>query len=289
MSFEMKYDRDGNPVKSAQTRQELEAASQSASSEVMAGQEQEEIAEQPEQQESSFAEASAQQEESAPEPIVEQPRTHKPTPQESFAELKKKAQRVERERDEALKRAQELESLYSSSSSKAKPSAPEEDDEIRLAPDELAEGKHLSKVNNKIKKLEQELESYKQKTATISVENRIKNQFPDFDKVVTPEAINTLKEAYPEIANTLNQSTDLYNTAVSAYTLIKKLDIYKDNSYDADKELVQKNAAKPRPVTSISPQQGNTPLTRANAFAQGLTDELKEQLRKEMSAARKGM
>ncbi len=51
---------------------------------------------------------------------------------------------------------------------------------------------------------------------------------------------------------------------------------------------IQKNASKPKPLASVNPQQGDSPLSRANAFANGLTEELKDQLRKEMSESRRG-
>jgi len=50
---------------------------------------------------------------------------------------------------------------------------------------------------------------------------------------------------------------------------------------------VQANTAKPRPLTSVSPQSGESPLSRANAFAEGLTPELKKNLFKEMQEAKK--
>ena len=61
----------------------------------------------------------------------------------------------------------------------------------------------------------------------------------------------------------------------------------KPDNYKTDRELAQKNASKPKPLASVSPQQGDSPLSRANAFANGLTNELKAQLRKEMEEARK--
>lgn len=36
----------------------------------------------------------------------------------------------------------------------------------------------------------------------------------------------------------------------------------------------------------LSPQQGDSPLSKANAFANGLTEDLKKQLQKEMFEAR---
>jgi hypothetical protein len=90
---------------------------------------------------------------------------------------------------------------------------------------------------------------------------------------------------YPELAETLGSSSNLYGKAVSAYTMIKNLGIYQEDQYSPDKQKAQANAAKPRPLASVGTQQGDSPLTRANAFAEGLTDDLKRQLRKEMAEA----
>ena len=57
---------------------------------------------------------------------------------------------------------------------------------------------------------------------------------------------------------------------------------------EADKRKAQENSAKPRPMASVSPQQGESPLSHANAFANGLTPELQKQLWKEMQDAKKG-
>lgn len=198
----------------------------------------------------------------------------------NFRQLREKSERVARERDEAMARLREYEA-------KAQQPAAAEDDELSIGPDELAEGKHLSKVQKQIKKLKDEIHTYKQQAATMTTEARLKAQYPDFDSVVSRDNIEELRSAYPELAQTLNSSTDLYATAVSAYTLIKKFGIGQQNAYNPEKEIIQKNAAKPRPLTSVSPQQGDTPLSKANAFANGLTDELKAQLQKEMYAYRK--
>ena len=85
-----------------------------------------------------------------------------------------------------------------------------------------------------------------------------------------------------------NSSNDLYSTAVSAYTMIKNLGIApKGDDFMVQKAQAQKNAAKPKPLASVNPQQGESPLSKANAFANGLTDDLKAQLLKEMYAARR--
>ena len=199
---------------------------------------------------------------------------------QNLRKLREKAERIERERDEAFRRIQELESKNQKET--------ESDDDIQIGPDDLAEGKHLSRVAQKIKKLEAEVRQYKQQTSTESTEARLKAQYGDFDKVVCKENIEALRNEYPEIASSIHSNPDLYMRAVSAYTLIKKMGIYGEpQSADLEKAIAQKNSAKPRPLASISPQQGDSPLSRANAFANGLTDDLKAQLWKEMRESSK--
>lgn len=213
------------------------------------------------------------------EQIAPQPTKKEKAPAESFREMRDKLARLERERDEALRKAQEYEARVQQG----------DEDDIRLGDDDIAEGKHLGKLNKKIKAMQEELMQYKRQSAMTSTEVRLKSQYPDFDKVVSVENIETLKEQYPEIADTLKAGSDLYATGVAAYTMIKKLGIHAelDPVQIAQKKAVQSNSTKPRPIASLSPQQGDSPLSHANAFANGLTDELKNQLRKEMEQYRR--
>ena len=211
----------------------------------------------------------------APEPAPA-PVKQGPDPKESFNQLRKKSQALERERDEALRRLQEIEA--------AKQPAAEPDDDLNMQPDALAEGKHLNQMAKKIRKLEQQLKEQGAKTQESVVEARIKAQYPDFDNIVSKENIDQLRYQYPELAQTLNTSSDLYSKAVSAYTLIKKLGITPEGDpYAADNARAQANLAKPRPLVSGAARpQGDGALSQANAFANGLTDDLKKQLWKEM-------
>ena len=216
---------------------------------------------------------------------------HQPAPQVQIAEepsaekenwrlMREREKQLQRERDDAHKKLREYESLIA-----AKNKQTEEDDEVHLNPDDIPEWKHVDK---KIKKLESQIRGYQQQAVESAIESRLKSQYPDFDSVVNADTIDMLKNSYPEVAATLNSSTDLYNKAASAYTIIKKMGIVPDNSYDRDKELALRNAAKPRPLASVSPQEGSSgPLSKANAFAQGLTEELKKELYKQMMELRK--
>jgi hypothetical protein len=182
----------------------------------------------------------------------------------NFRNLRQKAERLERERDEAMGRLRNYESKQ----------APEET-ELTIAPDDLAEGKHINRVQNKLQALEQQL-----------IESRLRAQYPDIDSVVSADNLARLQQDYPDLADTIGSSKNLYSKAVSAYTILKKLGIHSDTGpYDQEKALAHRNAAKPKPLASVSPQQGDSPLSRANAFANTLTDDLKKKLHQEMIAA----
>lgn len=198
---------------------------------------------------------------------------------ENFRRLREKSERAEKERDEMARMLKEI------TAAKKEVEADEED--FRINDDDLVEGKHLSKFQKKVKRLEDQVKQYEQQSVAMTTETKLRNQYQDFDKVVSADNVAILREQYPELAESITNNPNLYNKAVSAYTLIKKLGIAPDDHYEADRALAQKNAAKPKPLASVNAQQGDSPLSRANAFANGLTDELQAQLRKEMAEARK--
>lgn len=273
--FEMKYDKDRNPIVDPNLKA---TAEQPTPTEAPVS-----------EPDKPFQEPIAQaQEETVQEEVQVQPEVveHKPateTPKEqSLRILRERAEKAEQEKYLLLKRLNDMEQQ------RQQASAPIiEDTDINLGSDDYAQGQHLSKVQKKIKHLEDQLKQYHQQSSTTAVEAKLKAQYSDFDKVVSPDNIEMLRNAYPELAATLNANNDLYSKAVSAYTLIKKFGIHQDEPFSSDKLRAQTNAAKPKPLASISPQQGESPLSRANAFANGLTEELKTQLKREMDEARK--
>lgn len=192
----------------------------------------------------------------------EQPVEQRPKPKlkkdeyKNMANMRMQLEQAQKERDQALRKLQEK-------------------SEGQLGDDDIAEGRHLNRVQQEIKSLKEEL-----------VQARIKAQYHDFDSVVTMDNLASLRESYPELAASLSSTTDLYTQAASAYTLIKKLGLAQDQETLSNRAKVQNNIAKPRPAASLSPQQGDSPLSKANAFSEGLSDDLKKQLFKEMNAAR---
>ena len=236
-------------------------------------------------------EAVNQVEETVVDQPVEQPVEAKPleaepveTPaQLSFKQLREKADRAEREAQRLGRERDEIARKYEEYNSKANP-LPQEEEESSIRPDELVEGKHLSRYEKKIKKLEQQLQDHTRKTQAMTAESRIRSEFPDYDKVVTEETLYILRSQFPELASSIAANPDLYSQAKAAHQAIAKLGLAQTDT-SLEQTLIAKNTAKPRPLASIAPSQGDSPLTRANAFANGLTDELKAQLYKEAKDA----
>lgn len=292
MSFDIKYDRDGQVIKP-----KVEPVFEQPTSEVQAVPVEQETVKTsaletlssdiPETSEQQSDNSGQEETTAALQPQEEQMRAAE-RPKEShqasnFRIMKEKALAAE-------KRAQELEAALLAATQQKQTLHPQEEaeEEISVDADALVEGKHLSKVNKHIKKLEQQLYQYQQQTALQATEMRLKTQYPDFDKVVSKDNLESLRMTYPEIAQTLNANTDLYAKAVSAYTMIKKFGLAETDDYKQDIELIKKNASKPKPLASINPQRGDSPLAKANAFATGgeLTPELKAQMLKEMNTYR---
>jgi len=157
--------------------------------------------------------------------------------------------------------------------------------DLEYGDEDFVEGRHLKKEMESIKK---QLHAYKQQQVSSADETRLKSVYADFEKVVNPETIQRLKELDPETAETIATSNaSLYARGAAAYKRIKEIGAYVEDNHKQDREKAQANIAKPRPLNSVSPQQGDSPLAMANAFANGLTPELKKQLWKEMNEATK--
>lgn len=189
--------------------------------------------------------------------------------------LRLKAERQERELQDARRRLESYETKQT----------PEEDYSLNLGEADLAEGKHLSKMQRQHKIQVDELRKANAQTQNLLIELKLKSELPDIDKVVTEDNIQLLKELHPELAYSINSNNDYYTKAKSAYKILTGMGIYKRDDFSSDRESAERNATKPRPLASVSPQQADSPLSRANAFANGLTPELKAQLIKEMEAA----
>ena len=288
--FEVKYDRDGNMIKNKNLQQELEKAADAIAAPVVPTVEQ--VQAQAQEQDEVVQEASPEpQDNTLPEESVETPPVGQEEKkvvnqaQESFKALREKAERAERERDELVRKLQEVENTRQHY--KPQPEVTEEDLSLNVNPDDLVEGKHLTKFEKKIQKLENQLKQYQEQNTYYTIEQKLKAEFPDIDKVLTADNIKTLQAVDPLEFEAITAVNNMYTKAALSYRRIKQAGIYQDKTYDNEKVLVQKNAAKPRPLASIAPQQGESPLSKANAFADGLTPDLQKKLWQEMQDIKK--
>lgn len=208
--------------------------------------------------------------------------------EENFKAIREGKERAERERDLLLSKLLEMQQSAQPKQQVEPVEEVDSDFNFNVNDDDLIEGKHAKQLVAEIKKLKTEMRKSQSQSYQTSIEARIQAEFPDFAKVVSVDNVNILNEEMPELAATLRDTKDKYTQAAAAYKAIKRMGIYKDESeFMRDKQKAIDNSKKPRPLTSVNPQQGDSPLSKANAFANGLTPELQEQLRKEMYAARK--
>lgn len=192
-----------------------------------------------------------------------QPQPQKPDPQQSFAQLRERSKKIELAN---LELARELEQYKAQAQAKRE-----------IADDDVVMGSDVKELKNEITNLRREHKK-------LSADQMLRQQYPDIETVVSAKNIENLRENHPMIAASLSANQDYYSQAAAAYEIIKKLGINED-AYAKEKEIVQANSAKPRPLSSLKTQESVNPLDRANAFQNGLTKELKDQLLKEMNDA----
>lgn len=223
------------------------------------------------------------------EEIKTAPKTQsKNTDQEyNFNLLRERSERIQRERDEAIYRLQQLEAEKNNQASESI------EEDINIAPDDIAEGKHISKLTKQIRNLESKLHANQRVNEKLSTESKLRSQYPDFDKVVCSDNISAFQQMHPDLAESigaskdLNNPKDLYSAAVLTYKLIKQFGIGQEQQFSQEHVLAHKNNLKPKPLASINPQQADSPLSNANAFASGLTPDLQKSLLAEMNKYRK--
>jgi hypothetical protein len=205
----------------------------------------------------------------------------------NFRELREKEARTARERDDL---AQQIKDLKSQLSHK---------DDFNLNPDDLVEGKHLAKVVKELQEQKELIRAYDQQRQFAEAEIKAASRYSDFRNVVTPQTIDALQKADPRRAEALKRmaAQDQEEALIMAYMSIKDMNlaphasdrVAPSRTEQLEAQKAQQNAAKPRPLNTVSAQHSDSPISRMNAFSQGeLTPEMQKQHLKEMNEARKG-
>jgi hypothetical protein len=172
---------------------------------------------------------------------------------------------------------------------------PEDADIFNLDDDSLAEAKDLKKMYQEMRVMKKELNMHKIRTTQEQIRSqqelaqaKLLANYPDFYSVCSKENLAVLEAMQPELAETILSNKNAYSQMVTAYTMVKQFGIDKEYLVENDRTRAIKNTNKPRPMNSIRPQQGESPLQKANAYAQGeMTPQMQEMLRREMYDARK--
>lgn len=178
-------------------------------------------------------------------------------------------------------KVQDLESVIKKIATDPEPSqeTPPPEDYLGLGDEDIAEGRHLKRVTQELDMLKKQMHNQQLQ----AVPDRLNAKFSDFNEVVSKENIEKLKQTEPELYSSIISGPDLYARGVSAYKTLKAMG-FVDNSYQSQKEQVQKNHNRPMSTQAI---KGAGALSEQNIFAGGLTPELKKQLQREMAEASK--
>jgi hypothetical protein len=194
---------------------------------------------------------------------------HSQSASESHANAQEKNWRQMRDQMEELKRNnQRMEAELQRS---RQPVAQEE--ELSVADDDLSTvGVTKKLIHKEAKKIASEMIQRKEMEDS---EKWARVKYADYDSVVTNDNLQRLVQTSPELARMLMANPD----PIGAYKLLKSLNI--DTSESAQ---LKENQQKPRTVGSVGQASA---LSQANAFAKGLTPELKSQLWKEMQESMK--
>lgn len=206
--------------------------------------------------------------------------------------LRERAEKAEREREELMRYMMNMQQQQQPVQKQVQPQEPEE---FSLAIDDesLMEGKHGKQMAQKIALLEKKLNNYEQqikKNDQQTIEMRLQNQYPDFNKVVTQDNLVRLRQINPDLADTILANNDQFKQAKLAYDMVKQYGIYQNQETIVEQALAKRNINKPRPLTSISPTQSDSPISKVNAFANApLSKEVKQSLYEEMLQSMKGL
>jgi hypothetical protein len=165
-----------------------------------------------------------------------------------------------------------------------KPAAPVEDEELRLAKDDILTVEAAEKlIDKKAQKIAEKI--IKQREAA-TVDERIELKFPDYRDIVTKENIELLKQTEPELALTLMHTPDPYQQAVAAYKLLKKVGIKSENPMPIEKKKALENSQKPLSVQAIAKTSS---LADVNQFAEMDAKGKKEFLRQKYEEMQKAV
>lgn len=214
------------------------------------------------------------------EPKVEQPTTEQspPTPPDTADKINWREVRARMEAIE--KRNAELERERQALLSQKQV----DDDNIDIADDSLAEGRHIKKAIKRQEKRDTETRADIARLETIIAKQNLRLQYKDFDQIFNETNIKKLADEKPFLYNAINSTKDIYEQGASAYEAIKSY-VMKKPEYSHEEKRIEENKLKPRSAATLSTAATQSPL--ANFDNEGrisLTEEQKKEIRKRTAA-----
>jgi len=196
-----------------------------------------------------------------------------------------RAETAEKERDEMAKYIENLRYQQNQQSNARQPLEIERT--FGLTGDDFVEPKHLNAVMENQKRQQAEMNEWRLQQEETTAEMRLVSEYKDFNNVVTEVNIKNFIKEHPEMRSTFVNNDPIYSKAKAAYKVLKKFSTSesKEAKYEKEYEKIQNNNNKPRPTSSVGAQQGSTPLSKANLFANGYNEEVAAFLQKEMKDA----
>jgi hypothetical protein len=199
----------------------------------------------------------------APAPVEAAPAEKQPVESDRENNL-----RVLRERAEAAeRRAQELErSIHTSYQQQAAPKqveAEDEDDDIN--DDMYLDGRTYKKQRQLLKKEAKETRQQLEQMRMESAEIKLRQEFPDFTKVVNQENMAKLAQNKPLLYKTIIENKDWYTKGYTAYEMLMGSGIVPIAPREAV-QRIQENHERPKSMSSAAPQTSNSPLAKVGDY-----------------------
>jgi DNA repair exonuclease SbcCD ATPase subunit len=211
-------------------------------------------------------------------------------PSESFRYIREQLEKERQERDALQRRNMELEYLARSQQrQQTLVSEPEESLDVNLPGEyDSIEAKHLAEMERKNKlRWSREVEKREQlemELRRLDADNRLMAEVPNYRELLTPANIRRLEEEMPALAKTIAKDTDPYQVRRATIDAIQRL-VSTDNKIKekeaelkAQTDKINRNLEKPLPSAGGIGANSTSPLSKANAFSGGLTQEAKNEI-----------
>lgn len=157
-------------------------------------------------------------------------------------------------------------------------------EEYNLADDDLIDAKTMASMTEKM--MEKRLGQMQAQQESQLAELRLRSKYSDIDEVVTPEALQALRDEEPELHASIMNQQDMYTKGAAAYKLIKSMEAKKQDPYAKERAKAEANLKKPVHSGSVKGSAGGQ---QDHAFQNGLDKDTKARLYKEMQAAMKNI